>query len=192
MNLNDIILSSALNSFILILIEGIIFFTLLNTVFNNLFQIIISSVLKEINKFINLSYNIFIPLINNSVGIDVSTESPTFQSLAIKLYSVGTMYNQIIEEKQLINTNNIISYLIYTAYIVGFIILIFIILYINNNILKNTTNVSSISYNLIISLILFIIFIVSVSFIIFINISDNININEVEIKFIKMIQTLFT
>jgi len=191
MNLYNIVISSAVNSFVLILLEGIIFFTLVNTIFSNLFQSIINDILQKINKIINVSYYGITPLINSSLSFDISKKSPEFQSLAIKLYTVGTMNEQIIEEKQFINKNNIKSYIIYTIYILSFFILIGIIIYINKKIYKNEINISSTIYNVILSLILFIIFIVTVSFTIFINIADNIDFNNVEIKFIKIIQKLF-
>jgi hypothetical protein len=96
MNLYNIIISSLLNSFLLIIVEGIIFLTLVYTIFNNIFLDIIGTVTKLINLFINQTYYLFLPIINNNTGTDVSKESQSFQSSAIKLYSVGTMYNGII------------------------------------------------------------------------------------------------
>jgi len=191
MNLYNIIISSLVNSFIIILIEGIIFLTLLYTIFSNIFHDIITSITNQINVFINKNYYIFLPIINKIVDTDVSKETPSFQSLAIKLYSVGTMYDGIIEENKIIKVNKIKSYAIYTSIILGFIILFGIILYINKKQYSIETNTQSLFYNVIISFVLFVIFIISVTFTVFINIVNNINTNPIQVKLIQIIQKLF-
>ena len=192
MNLYNIIITSIFNSFFLILIEGIIFFTLLFTVFNNVYQNVINKLLNQINTLINQNYATYIPIINVLSGIDLSKESLTFQSLAIKIYLVGTMYKEIIKEQKFLNLNKLKSYATYIAIILGFIIVIGIIIYINskinNNYNNNTIIISSLLYNIIISLILFTIFILIISFIVFINIANNINTNTIQIQVIESIQ----
>ena len=192
MNLYNIIISSLLNSFLLILIEGIIFLTLVYTIFSNIFLDIIGTVTKQINLFINQTYYLFLPIINNNAGTDVSKESPSFQSSAIKLYSVGTMYNGIIKENKEINLNKLKSYAIYTSVVLGFIILIGIVLYVNKKTYSIKTNTNALFYNIIISFILFVIFIIVVAFVVFINIENNIDTNSVQVKLIKIVQQLFT
>ena len=194
MNLYNIIFSSALYSLILLLIEGIVFFTVLYTIFNDISQTIINNLLSQINNLFNLNYNLYYPLINNLTEINFEKESSSFKTLAIKLYSVGTMYEPIISEQKLINLNKIKSYIFYTLIIVGFIVLIITIVYINNKFYNklenNNINKSMISYTIIISLLLFILFIVLISFIVFINITKNININDIQIKVIDTIFNL--
>ena len=192
MNLYNIIISSLFNSFLLILVEGIIILTLLYTIFSNIFEDIIDKIIKLINLFINQNYYLFLIIINNITGIDVSKESPSFQSLAIKLYSVGTMYNEIIKENKILKLNKIKSYLIYTSILIGFIILFGIILYVNKKTYSIKTNTNALFYNVIISFILFVIFIISISFVVFINITNNVDTNSVQVKLIKIIQKLFT
>ena len=194
MNLYNIIFSSALYSLILLLIEGIIFFTVLNNILNNVSQNVINNLLSQLNNLFNLNYNFYYPLINNLTEINFEKESSLFKTLAIKLYSVGTMYKPIISEQKLINLNKIKSYIFYTLIIVGFILLIIALVYINNkfyNKLENNNIIKSmISYNIIISLLLFIIFIVVISFIVFKNIENNVNINNIQIKVINIIFNL--
>ena len=127
----------------------------------------------------------------NLTGIDITKESEEEQSLAIKLYSVGTMYDKIIEEKKQINLNNIKYYSIYISILLGFIIVIGIILYVNKKIYNNDNNIGEIFYNILISLVLFIIFILIISFVIFINIGNNIDTNPIQVKFLKAMQEMF-
>jgi len=192
MDIPNIIISSIITSFILILVEGIIFFALLSTIFNNIFQSVFNLISTEINVFINQNYYTYLPIITALSGKDISKESFSFQSSIIKIFLVGTMYDKIIEEQQFINLNKIICYAIYSSILFGFMILIYVIIYINKNIYSNINNISALIYNVGISLLLFIIFIVIVTFVVFINIANNIDINPLEIKAIKMVQTLFT
>ena len=192
MNLYNIIISSLLNSFLLILVEGIIFLTLVYTIFSNIFLDIIGTVTKQINLFINKTYYVFLPNINNNADINVLKESPSFQSSAIKLYSLGTMYNEIITENKAINLNKLKSYAIFTSIVLGFIILIGIVLYVNEKTYSIKTNTNALFYNVIISFILFVIFIIAISFVVFINMENNIDTNSVQVKFIKIVQQLFT
>ena len=192
MNLYNIIISSVITSFILILVEGLIFFTLLSTIFNDIFQSVFNLLSSQINNFINQNYYTYLPIINLLSGRDISKETFNFQSSIIKIFLVGTMSEKIIEEQQFININKIICYAIYSAILFGFMILIYVIIYINKNIYSNVSNISSLIYNVGISLLLFIIFIVIVTFVVFINIANNIDINPLEIKAIKLIQNLFT
>jgi len=192
MNLYNIIISSLLNSFLLILVEGIIFLTLVYTIFSNIFLDIIGNVTKQINLFINKTYYVFLPNINNNADIDILKESSSFQSSAIKLYSLGTMYNEIITENKAINLNKLKSYAIFTSIVLGFIILIGIVLYVNEKTYSIKTNTNALFYNVIISFILFVIFIIPISFVVFINIQNNIDTNSIQVKFIKIVQQLFT
>ena len=189
MNLYNIIISSALTSFILLLIESIICFTLLTSIFNNIFNNIIKIISSIISFFINNNYYTLVEIIKYFAGIDITKETLNFQTLAIKIYSVGTMHDGIMKERKEINQNNILSYIIYSVIAVGFLILIGIIIFINKT-NQNVINISSVFYNVIISLVLFTIFIVSASFVVFINIQDNVNFNFIKTKFIKLLQNL--
>lgn len=194
MNLYNIIISSVLYSLLLLLIEGIVFFTILTTIFDNLSETIINNLLLQLNNFFNLNYNLFYPVINNSTEIDFDNETDLFKTLGIKLYTVGTMSKPIKEEQKQINFNKLKSYIFYSLIILGFIILIISIIYINNKFYNKLSNnnitKSIISYNLIISIVLFIIFIISISFIVFKNLTNNIDINEIQIKIINTILNL--
>ena len=189
MNLYNIIISSVLYSLLLLLIEGIVFFTVLTTIFDNLSETIINNLLLQLNNFFNLNYNLFYPIINKSTDIDFNNETDLFKTLAIKIYTVGTMSEPIKEEQKQINFNKLKSYIFYSLIILGFIILIISIIYINNKFYNKLSNnnitKSIISYNLIISIVLFIIFIISISFIVFKNLEKNIDTNEIQIKIIN-------
>ena len=194
MNLYNIIISSILYSLLLLLIEGIVFFTVLTTIFDNLSETIINNLLLQLNNFFNLNYNLFYPVINNKTEIDFNNETDLFKTLGIKLYTVGTMSEPIKEEQKQINFNKLKSYIFYSLIILGFIILIISIIYINNKFYNKLSNnnitKSIISYNLIISIVLFIIFIISVSFVVFKNLTNNIDTNEIQIKIINTIINL--
>lgn len=194
MNLYNIIISSVLYSLLLLLIEGIVFFTVLTTIFDNLSETIINNLLLQLNNFFNLNYNLFYPIINKSTDIDFNNETDLFKTLAIKIYTVGTMSEPIKEEQKQINFNKLKSYIFYSLIILGFIILIISIIYINNKFYNKMSNnnitKSIISYNLIISIVLFILFIISISFIVFKNLEKNIDTNEIQIKIINTIINL--
>ena len=194
MNLYNIIISSVLYSLLLLLIEGIVFFTVLTTIFDNLSETIINNLLLQLNNFFNLNYNLFYPIINKSTDIDFNNETDLFKTLAIKIYTVGTMSEPIKEEQKQINFNKLKSYIFYSLIILGFIILIISIIYINNKFYNKMSNnnitKSIISYNLIISIVLFIIFIISISFVVFKNLTNNIDTNEIQIKIINTIINL--
>jgi len=188
------IISSILYSLILLLIEGIIFFTLLTTIFDNLTETIINNLLFQVNIFINLNYNLFSPIINSLTNIDFNNETGLFKTLAIKLYTVGTMSESIKTEQKQINLNKLKSYIFYTLIILLFIIVTISFIYINNKFYNklsdNNITKMSVLYNLIISMVLFIIFILPISFVVFKYITNNIDINEIQIQIINNIVNL--
>lgn len=190
MDLYNIVWSCLINLLIFLLIEGIIYFAFLTSIFDNIIQNVINDLSLKIKNTIN--YFLFDPSINKTIGFNLTNESTNFQSVAIKIYSIGYFKNSIIDEDNYIKSNKFKSYLLYCLLILSIIIIMIIYYYYNNKQVYNINsfNKSIVLYNVVISLILFIIFILIASLTVFVYIGDNVDINNITLQILNKILIL--
>lgn len=216
MDLYNIILTCLINIFIFVLIEGVVYFTLLTNILENIIQntinngaetinTIIYSYLEDlgnnainqiINQIINRTFEGFvnIPIINIAAPVKPSIldESLEFQSLAARLYLIGTCYDQITAENSYIIKNQLVSYVVYGVFVCVIMLLIFITYLINNSVFEGVYKLAGtkLIYNTIIGFVLILVFIVAVAFTVFVNISSNVDTNSIQISILNYIKKI--
>ena len=177
-------MSGLCNVLIIILLEGIVFFVIVNTVVAYTFTDIFNSISTTINNFINNSYIGIVYLLKSTYDYDITIETLDFQSLAIRLFITGFFSKGITDEKERLLKNDIISYTLYIILIVFICLCIGITYIIFNNYNTNSIYNSKISlkpsiYNTSISISLTLIFLLAVGFGVLVNIGNNINTNKI-------------
>lgn len=117
-------------------------------------------------------------------------ESPEFINLAIRLFIVGYMGDEINAEDTLILKRQMASYASFFAYICFFIIII-IIVYIVNFVIGNryeSLHWGKIMFNQVVFYVLFLVFMVAVVFSVFINLNQNIDSNALILQVLKTVK----
>lgn len=175
------ILSSFITILIFMILEGIVFFALSNTVVPQIFQNSINQVCETLNELINKNFT------KTLTNLD---ESPDFTMLSLRLFLIGTLADDIENEDKFILKEQLAGYASFTAYIIiAFIILI--IIYIVNFIIGNSHEVvktSKIAISQIIFFAIFGIFLLTAVLSVFVNMGHNIDTNALIMNILKTVK----
>lgn len=216
MDLYNITLTCLINIFIFVLIEGVVYFTLLTNILENIIQNTINNGAEQINEIINNNYVYLEDLGNKAINQIINRsvegfavvppinqlaapskpsildESLEFQSLAVRLYLIGTFYDQITAENSYIIKNKLVSYVVYGVFVCVIMLLIFITYLINTSVFEGVYKLagSKLIYNTVIGFVLILVFIVAVAFTVFVNISSNVDTNAIQISILNYIKKI--